>query len=641
MSAPLKITRRSMLMASAATVGIAALPRLTLAETQSTAPNIVWVVCHDIHAPLLGTYGNGLATTPTIDRLAAEGTRFDHAYSVAPVCSPSRFALVTGMYPDSCGPANQMRGIGHVPEEFKPLPILMREAGYYATNNVFTDYNCDLDPDRIWDECSITAHWRNRPQGKPFFCVYNYLITHESRAIHFSGDLKTDPASVTVPPYLPDIPEIRTAFAQNVDLVDRQDVALKTLLDQLDEDGLADNTVVIFMADHGGVVPRSKRYCYNEGLHIPLIVRVPEALAHLRGSFQPGQPTGQVVSNVDMAPTTLAIAGVSIPENMHGKPFLGAAPQSREIAFSMRNRMDERYDMVRTATDGQFRYIRNYSPHRAYGLHNAYEWQLHGYQAWEREHLAGTLTDAQDRFWQQKPAEELYDLAADPYQLENLAADPAYGEQLARLSTALDQHMVAVNDNGLIPEGIAAEGYWPSRAEGAYPIEDVMALAARGLQKQTENAGDFVAALKSGNEIMRFWAAQSLLMLGVIPDAVRPDVVACMQNDESGHVRCVLAEVIGHTPDGAAAGKVLSDILFSDAEPRVKLLALESLTYMPVEYAMIARDAVEQAPRVGDEYVTEAYNYLSLKLDDLYRPDVPTYFGGQPKLGKPLGDPRI
>lgn len=628
-------------MASAAAAGTAMLPKFALSKSMPTRPNIIWVVCHDIHAKLLGTYGNDLANTPVIDQLAEDGVRFDSAFSVAPVCSPSRFALVTGMYPDSCGPADQMRGIAHVPDTFKSLPVVMREAGYYCTNNVFTDYNCDLDPDKIWDECSITAHWRNRPAGKPFFCVYNYLITHESRVIHFAGDLKTNPATVSVPPYLPDIPEIRNTIAQNIELVNRQDEALKILLDQLEEDGLAENTVVMFMADHGGVTPRSKRYCYDEGLHVPFIMRIPDALSYLKGKLETGKASQRVVSSVDMAPTTLSIAGLTIPDHMAGKAIVGDAASDRSIAFSMRNRMDERYDMVRTARDEQFRYIRNYSPHRIYGLHNAYEWQMIGYQAWERQHLNGTLTDAQDRFWQSKQAEKFYDLKNDPHQLVNLAKDPVYKDRMVSLSKALDEHMMEVMDNGLIPEGTEAEGYWPSRKKGAYPINDVMKVAGKGIEQNPENVPELMKALKSDNEIVRFWAAQGILMLGFVPSDVKVAVKEQMKSDKCAHVRCVLAEAIGGTSDAPEAVKILTDILLDEPSKWVKLLALESLTYIPVQYAKGARNAVETIPAVKDGYLTEAYNYLTLKLDGVYQPHIPTYFAGKPKLGKPLGNPRI
>ena len=641
MSASFKMTRRNLLLASAATAGTAILPNFALSKSMPTRPNIVWVVCHDIHAELLGTYGNQLAKTPVIDKLATDGIRFDNCFSVAPVCSPSRFALVTGMYPDSCGPADQMRGIAHVPDEFKPLPVVMREAGYYCTNNVFTDYNCDLDPDKIWDECTITAHWRNRPAGKPFFCVYNYLITHESRIIHFDGDLNTDPATVPVPPYLPDIPEIRNTIAQNIEVVNRQDQALKTLLDQLEADGLDENTVVMFMADHGGVIPRSKRYCYDEGLHVPFIMRIPEALAHLRGRLEPGKSSQRLVSSVDMAPTTLAIAGIGIPDHMVGKPIVGTDAQERSFAFSMRNRMDERYDMVRTVRDEQFRYIRNYSPHRIYGLHNAYEWQMVGYQAWERQHLNGTLTQAQDRFWQPKPFEELYDLKNDPHQLINLASNPDYEDRLDCLSKALDEHMMDVMDNGLIPEGTKAEGYWPSRKKDAYPIQEVMTVARTGIERNPDNMPILMKALESDNEIVRFWAAQGILMLGFVPADIKETVKQRMKTDDCAHVRCVLAEAIGGTSDAPEAVEILANILLDEPSKRAKLLALESLTYIPVQYAKAARDAIETIPTVNDGYLTQAYNYLSLKLDGVYEPHIPTYFAGKPKLGKPLGDPRI
>lgn len=640
---PKRPTRRDVLLTSALAAGVASLPQLAAAMTNpGTRPNIVLVVCHDIFAPLLGTYGNPLARTPTIDRLARDGIRFDNAFSVAPVCAPSRFALVTGMYPDSCGPANQMRAVGHVPPEFKSLPELMRAAGYYATNNVLTDYNCDLDPNKIWDECSITAHWRNRPADKPFFCVYNYLFTHESRLIHFEGELATDPARVQVPPYLPDRPEIRRAIAENIDLVGRQDVALARLLGELDRDGLSGDTIVIFTSDHGGLAPRSKRYLYDEGTHIPLIVRVPHRFASLRANLVPGTPTRQVVSNIDMAPTVLALAGVSAPSYMSGKPFLGARAQSRTVAFSSRNRMDERYDMVRAARDERFRYIRNYSPHRIYGLHNGYEWQLVGYQVWEQAHLDGRLTKVQDRFWNEKPAEELYDLERDPYQIHNLANDRRYRNRLHALSRALDEHLIATNDNGFIPEGAQAEGYWQSRRPGAFPIRDVMALARLATRRDPVNAAVFVARLGHENECIRYWAAQGMLMLRRLTSDHVAAARRTLATETSPQVRCVLAELLGRAGDPELALQKITAILRSRESSQVKLQAIEALTYLPLQVAAAARQDIINAGKI-DVDTGDAANYLVLRIDGQYTPKSQTFVLTPQfdKLVKSIGDPEI
>lgn len=634
-------SRRDVLLTSAAMASVAPFPAAAMQPAKR--PNIVWVVCHDIFAPLLGTYGNPLARTPVIDRLATEGTRFDNAFSVAPVCAPSRFSLITGMYPESCGPAEQMRGVGHVPPEFASLPVLMRQAGYYATNNVFTDYNSDLDPAAIWDEWSPTAHWRGCPPGKPFFCVYNYMTTHESRVIGFKGDPVTDPAVVAVPPYLPDVPEVRTAIARNIDLMARQDAALGDLLAQLEADGLADDTVVFFLSDHGGVVPRSKRYCYEEGTRVPLIVRVPDAHAHLRAGHAPGRASAQVVSLVDLAPTTLALAGAPVPRHMAGKPFLGPDASPRRVAFSMRNRMDERYDMVRAARDERYRYIRNYALHRIYGLHNAYQWQLAGYQAWERAHLAGTLDAAQDRFWRPKPAEELYDIRSDPHQLVNLAGNPKHRARLTELSRALDEHMVQINDNGFIPEGAGIEGYHPSRAPGAFPICEVLTLANKAIARRPKDVPDFMAAMADESMVLRFWAAQGLLMSEPLPTDAVAAIRGRLAVEPSPHVRCVLAEALGRAGDSGTAVKLLSAMLAGDVSPRVKLQALEALTYLPLDAVRPARAAIAEVGRI-DEYLSGASNYLVAQIDGTYTPEsrLLTYAAPvNPAVLRQLTDPKI
>ena len=233
-------------------------------------PNIVWTVSEDC-PPRFGCYGDPLAATPRLDALAARGTLFEHAYSAAPVCAPSRFALLTGVAPESNGPAHHMRAVAHRPAWMLTYPEILRGLGYHCTNNAKTDYNCDVDPHAIWDDCSTTAHWRDRPEGAPFLAVFNYDGTHES-SVFGRDEFTVDPDAVRLPSYLPDTPDIRADYAHHYRHVAAMDAFVGRLLDQLAEDGLLDDTIVIHTSDHGGVNPRSKRWCYDEGLHVPLIV---------------------------------------------------------------------------------------------------------------------------------------------------------------------------------------------------------------------------------------------------------------------------------------------------------------------------------------------------------------------------------
>lgn len=631
------VSRRRVLVATAGASaalstgkGARALPRSVVPATDRK-PNIIWIVCHDIHAPLLGCYGNSLAVTPTIDALAQEGIRFENAYATAPVCSPSRFSLVTGLYPQSCGPAENMRAVARVAGMFQSLPEQMREAGYYCTNNVFTDYNCDLDPKIIWDDCSITAHWRNRPEGKPFFAVYNYLITHESHLFE-TGPTLTDPQRVNIPPYLPDTPDIRDSIARNIDMVNRQDKAVAHILDELHQDGLTQDTIVIFFADHGGVQPRTKRYCYEGGLHVPLIVRFPVKFQHL-AHWKAGQSSPDLVSLIDMAPTTLSLAGAAIPSHMQGQPFLGqqiALP--RDYVFSGRNRMDERLDLMRTVRDRRYRYIRNYMPHRIYGQHNAYEWKGRGYQSWEEEWLAGRLNATQAAFWQAKPGEELYDIGADPDQIRNLVEEPAHQTALQQLRRTLDAQMIAIHDNAFIAEGLPQQGYQESRQPDAYPLPEIMALGTKVIQRKADNLPAFRAYLRDKNEVLRYWAAAGILAVRTPLDArTNHDVAVAFGKETCEVVRAVQGEIL---LNGNHAMQVLGWVAATIVEtgrPDSSLAAVLAATYGKNVRSPYVKSAVQTAltervtpPDVqgvlGLFAVRAAARYLSEKLDGTYAP---------------------
>lgn len=615
----MSVSRRTLMQSVAMAAAASSLPSHALAEAERR-PNIVWIVCHDIHARLLGCYGNALARTPTIDAMAQRGIRYDHAYSTAPVCAPSRFALVTGMYAQSCGPAHDMRALGSLPPGARPLPVHLRAAGYYCTNNAFTDYNLVGDQAALWDESDNKAHWRNRPAGKPFFCVYNYTITHESH-IFGHAPTTTDPAAVTVPPFLPDLPAIRTVLARNTDMVNRQDAAVAHLLAELDEDGLADDTFVFFTADHGGVHPRSKRYLYDDGLHIPLIVQVPKHFAAL-SSDPPGRPSERVVSTIDMAPTVLALAGVPIPANMPGTPFLGAASKPpRQYAFSMRDRMDERYDLSYTLCDERYRYTRNYSAQRPYAQHGSYEWQSDAYQAWEQAHLDGTLNEVQSRFWQAKPVEELYDREADPHSIHNLMEAAEHRARSAAMGKALDAFMLAQVDNGFLAEGLSPQGYEASRAPGAYPLREVLTVAALGLQQNPANTAHFTAGLTSKDECLRYWHAQGLCLLPTLPSRAVTALQQRLAAETSAPVRCVLAETLIHAGRTDIAMPALLAIVQNDSAVRNQLRALGVLSAVAPATLEPHRAVIAAAVEVRDEYVPEVAKWILLHIDGTYRPD--------------------
>jgi arylsulfatase A-like enzyme len=618
------LSRRQLLgQAAAASIAVAA-PTVAhaVASTAKSRPNILCIVSED-NNPFIGAYGDKLARTPNIDALAKRGLLYRNVYCNAPVCAPSRFGILTGVLPESCAPAQHMRAMAKPPSMLRGYPEYLREVGYYCTNNDKTDYNCDIDPKKIWDDASNLADWRTRPIDKPFLSVFNLMSTHESRLIR-PTDGKVKPDDVRVPAYLPDNTDIRIDIASYYNLMEKMDAELGERLAKLAADGLADDTIIIYYSDNGGALPRSKRYCYEEGLRCAMVVYIPPKYRYL-STHRAGSEISSLVSFIDLAPTLLSIAGIKRPAHMQGSAFLGAMPAPlKKYAFSMRNRMDERYDMVRSVSDGRHRYIRNYMPNRAWGQHMSFAWLTKGYQSWESAYKNATLNAHQARFFQAKPFEELYDVEQDRDQLNNLAGNDKYRAKLSQLRSALDKHMHAINDNGFIPEGSPLEGYTQSRVKNAYPLKRIMSLASAAARRDPRKASLFQHALTDPNEVVRFWAAQGLLMLG---NNARPQISnlhLALKNDSSPQVRIVVAEALALLGDAAEPVAELIRLLDQSTLMPVQLMALNALTFIG-DAATPAVAAITRASQHENLYLRSAARYLLVSLDGTYKPDYPVF----------------
>ena len=609
------ISRRGVLGSMAGLAAVAASSSAHAAQL-GERPNILWLVSED-NNPFVGAYGDKLAHTPTIDALAKKGLLYRNVYSNAPVCAPSRFGILTGIYPESCAPANQMRAVAKLPKEFRTYPELMRAAGYYCTNNTKTDYNCDVDPNAIWDIEGKEGHWRKRPDGKPFMAVFNYETTHESQLFRVTTGRVT-PDMVKLPAFLPDTPGIRQDYASYYNLMEKMDGELAERLAELEADGLAEDTIVFHYSDNGGSLGRSKRYCYDEGLRCEMAIYVPPKWQHLMPA-QPGSEVQSPVTFIDLAPTVLALAGASQPPQMRGKPFLGTTVTPQKYAYGMRNRMDERIDFQRTVTDGRWRYIRNYMPHRPWGQQQAFEWLAKGYQEWEQAYLDGKLNEVQARFFQTKPFEELYDLQADPDEIDNLAGKPGHEAMHKTLSNLLDEQMLTIHDNGFIPEGMAGEGWVESRNPEMYPLGEVMALAKVAASRKADGLPTLRKALASPVEVLRYWAAMGLLILGDKAKPEQAQIAKTLDNEPSPHVRIVLAEASAKL---GSPEKPVADLISLSAPEQpwqIRLHAINALTYLGKK-ALPALDVARQAANGENEYLKSAGKYLALKLTDKYTP---------------------
>ncbi len=511
-------------------------------------PNIVWLTSED-NGPHLGCYGDRYATTPHLDGLARRGLIFARCWSNAPVCAPARTTIITGIYPTALG-AEHMRSLVPLPSGFKLFPQYLREAGYYCTNNRKEDYNVEK-PGQVWDESSKRAHWKNRPAGAPFFAVFNSTISHESQLRKRPHRLVHDPAKVRVPAYHPDRPEVRHDWAQYYDKITEMDAALGRRLRELEEAGLMDSTIVFYYGDHGSGMPRSKRSPYNSGLHVPLILYIPPKFAHLRpNDYREGGMSNRLVSFVDLAPTVLSLCGIEPPETMQGKAFLGpyAAPPKRYL-FGFRGRMDERYDLIRTVTDGRYVYIRNFMPHKPLGQYIEYMFRTPTTRVWHELFREGKLNRVQQAFWKRKPPEELYDLKNDPDETRNLIDVAEFAGERDRLHAALRSWILDVRDVGFLPEDEmhARRGtrspYELGHDSKAYPLERILAAAELASRPQPGDIRALEKLLVDPDRAIRYWGLVGIEIRGWAAAKELTSHVERLVDDPSWSVRIVAAKL--------------------------------------------------------------------------------------------------
>ncbi len=550
--------------------------RITLAADR---PNILWVTCEDIN-PHLSCYGDTYSVTPNLDALAKRGMIYTHAWSNAPVCAAARTTIISGIYPPSTG-GEHMRSSVAMPRGCKMYPQLLREAGYYCTNHTKEDYNLNK-PDGVWDDTSSKAHWRNRKPGQPFFAIFNLMTTHESQIRKTGHKLVHDPAKAPLPPYMPDTPEVRHDWAQYYDNITTMDGEASDLIQQLDADGVAEDTIIMFYGDHGAGMPRSKRWPFNSGLNVPLITYFPPKWQHLAPKgYVPSGKSDELVGFIDLAPTLLSIIGIKAPDYMQGRAFAGSlAKPAPEFMFGFRGRMDETYDLVRSVTDGRYVYLREYMPQLTYGQHNAYMFLMPTTRVWKRLFDEGKLNEIQQRFWQTKPTEELYDLQNDPWETHNLALDGKH-PALEKLRLAEQQQCERIRDLGFIPEAERirmSAGKSPRDAmqsDKDYPLAEVLKIARQASDRSQKDIAPFVAALTHKNATMRWWGVTGLQLRA---DISQHDTLVKLLSDESPSVRIVAAEALGTFGSADDLDKAISVLLTAaDCQKSSWFAAVESL----------------------------------------------------------------
>lgn len=612
-------TRRDFLAAGAAGLGLAACSRA------AERPNILCLTCEDL-SPVLGCYGDAYAYTPNLDRLAAEGVRFTNAFATAPVCTPARSCLITGIHAVSLGTQN-LRCETPLSAVVRCHTEFLREAGYYCTNNVKEDYNFRT-PAAAWDESSGKAHWRNGPKNRPFFSIFNFMTTHQSQVRYPPEELEKvsatlapeerhDPARAPLPPYYPDTPVVRSNVAALYTQVTRMDKQVGDVLRQLDEDGRREDTIVIFYSDHGTGLPRGKRWLHDSGIRVPLIIRFPERHQRLAPSA-PGTVSDRLVSFVDFPPTLLNLAGLPAPEYMQGRPFLGAdAGEPNRYVFAARDRVDEVLETSRTVHDGRYQYIRNYLPHRPRMQRSDYSEITPIRKELRRLAREGKLSgDARWLMAPEKPPEELYDVSADPHEMRNLAASPEHAEVLDRMRGALREWVLMVRDTGFVPEADLAvrsgggSPYDMARRGHDYPIERVLD-AAECVGRGPGEIPKLRTALGDRDAAVRYWAATGLAALGTDARPAREELRGAA-GDSSVAVRCAAAEALCRLGEEEKALPALIEAL-GHPDGRAALQAAIALASLG-RTARPAIPALEAAVKRGGE-PAEHFRYVEWALN--------------------------
>ncbi|MEM9420075.1 MAG: sulfatase [Planctomycetota bacterium] len=538
----------------------------TLGEAEALdRPNVLWLTSEDNSAHWLGCYGNEHAQTPNLDQLARDGFQYMHAYANAPVCAPSRSTWITGVLAVSTG-THPMRSNYRIPHDtIRFYPDYLREAGYYTGNWNKMDYNIGGRPwEACWDS-SEAVDWDALKDKQPFFQVVNFFHSHESRAFSDGDTAKHDPDKTTIAAYHPDVPAVRKNYAVYHDALTLMDAKVGEALAKLEAHGLAENTIVVYVSDHGGVMPRSKRFLFQNSLHCPFIVRIPEAFNHLYPAESPGSKVDRLVSFVDMPKTWLSLAGAEVPGHMQGRVFLGpeAAPEP-EDHFAFRGRMDERVENARAIVTKRYLYIRNYMPYVPWMQRIEYLWRMQASQAWDQSVLEGRATPAQARFFEPKGwTEELYDTQVDPDNVKNLAGDPAYGGVLDEMRSRLRARQLEAFDAGLMPESemarLAAENnttkYELVRRPDLYDVSAILDAADMALSQQPQDLESLRCLLDHDHVAMRYW--------GVVGCFLQNDQAGGLLaiDDESHEVRAMAAWLLVRTGERSRGIEALSQMI--------------------------------------------------------------------------------
>ncbi|MGF1584231.1 MAG: sulfatase [Bacteroidales bacterium] len=596
-------------------------------NVQKEYPNIVWITSEDNSKHYMQIFDDNGARTPNIEKLAKSGLTFTRAFSNAPVCSAARSTLISGSYgPRTASHYHRRIKPVPMPESLEMFPSYLREAGYYTTNNHKEDYNF-IKSDNVWDESSNQASWRNRREGQPFFHVFNIGITHEGQ-LHFSREqmestlTKVDKDTVFVKPIHPLTETFKYTNAFYLDRIMSMDEQVGKVLNELENDGLLENTIVFYYGDHGGVLPGSKGYLTETGLHVPLVVYIPAAYRHLIDA-EPGTSINGFVSFVDFGATVLNLAGIKIPDGMDGRPFLGRGIKLEEIdardeTYSYADRMDEKYDMVRAVRKGRYKYVRNYNPFNFDGLMNNYRYRQLAYREWEEMYRKGGLNEIQSAFFKPKEPEYLYDIESDPFETNNLAGDNRYSGIIHEMRMKLDVWQRNMPDLSFFPEFFLVKHAFDNPVEFGQKNKDrihkYMDISNLMLSDYYSAGPSIRASLNSDDPWERYWGIIVCSSFGKSAGEMIPLLKQVAQTDPEYINRVRAAEFLAITGVEDPA-PVMINALYQTRDENEALLILNSIVLMQDGYSGYSFDIQPErlAATVGEyPLVRDRLMYLEL-----------------------------
>ena len=560
-------------------------------------PNILWLTFEDTSEYELACYGNPTTKTPNIDGLAKDGVKFTQARAVAPYCSPSRSTLMCGTHATVFGTDWHRHNV-NIPQKIFYWVPLLRERGYYCTNNVKTDYNAS-QATPIWDESSATATYNNpdRKSGQPFFAVFNNMCTHMSRLTTVTLDKRVpcriDASKVVLPDHVPDLPEIRADYALHLEGTEDVDSWVGVFLEDLKKRKLDDDTIIFVFSDHGGCLPRGKAFPYETGFRMPLVVYVPPKWRHLCKNLPMGKESDRLIGFEDMGPTVLSLAGLKSAAPMNGVAFLGDFAQPpKKYQHCFRSNTGGHYDPVHTVTDGRFKYGRCFTPYKAFGLRQEFQWNMPSQLAWDDASLKRTIEEKYRAYYLPKTTEMLFDIENDPWEMNDLSKDPKYSATLQELRAETLSWMKANKDLSLIPAPfrweMSEEPLYDVVRKTDYPLNDLIDLAWAASEGDKKSIERLTAALQDPRPEFRFWAASGFATLayyGRLSNIV-PELTEVMNSDHPTNAAVAMEAVFRFKPNSAVIQKLLNNsdgvsnmmnLLSDNAEkPEIRVPILEA-----------------------------------------------------------------